>query len=231
MSNTKVCNGCHQELEANTNNFYKQKGGVLGFDAKCKSCRQKHRNKYIKVCPVCGKKYRTRVIDSVACSAKCRGVLRRERVYVNCHLCGIEIETIPSRLTTREYHFCSNECRHEAYKGMFNGENNPNYNPNKPEIERIINRNIEGYNEWVRQVYQRDNYTCRCCGDNKGGNLNAHHILNYMEHPHVRIDADNGITLCDLCHKLFHDTYGYTKNNQKQIDKFINKHKIKKALY
>ena len=77
-----------------------------------------------------------------------------------------------------------------------------------------------GYSEWRRQVYERDRYTCQCCGE-KGGNLVAHHILNYSEHEELRTNVGNGITLCKTCHKEFHNTYGYKNNTKEQVNEFI----------
>ncbi|EGT4585066.1 hypothetical protein DAF82_01000 [Clostridioides difficile] len=120
--------------------------------------------------------------------------------------------------------YCSLECRNEDYKSTFSGENNPNFNPNKTDEEREQNRNVEGYNEWVRTVFRRDNYTCRCCGDDQGGNLNAHHIYNYSEYKDLRTDIKNGITFCETCHLNFHKTYRYRNNNKMQVEEFLNKH-------
>ena len=59
------------------------------------------------------------------------------------------------------------------------------------------------YAEWRTSVYERDNYTCRKC-NTVGGKLNAHHIKPYSKFPHLRIEKDNGITLCEPCHKAVH---------------------------
>jgi hypothetical protein len=60
------------------------------------------------------------------------------------------------------------------------------------------------YQEWRRKVYERDNYTCQHCGDNKGGNLNPHHIKSFAEYPELRYVVENGITLCESCHISAH---------------------------
>lgn len=61
------------------------------------------------------------------------------------------------------------------------------------------------YAEWRKKVFERDNYTCKKCGDDTGGNLNAHHILRKALYPHLVFDVNNGITLCEPCHdKTFH---------------------------
>lgn len=78
---------------------------------------------------------------------------------------------------------------------------------------------------WRKKVYARDNYTCQCCGDDKGHNLNAHHILPYMQYPKFRFDVNNGITLCEDCHKEFHRIYGKRNIGKKEIDEFISNKK------
>lgn len=64
------------------------------------------------------------------------------------------------------------------------------------------------YRQWRNAVYERDKYICQKCGDNKGGNLNAHHIKSFIDHPKLRYVVSNGITLCDLCHRFVHSTMG-----------------------
>lgn len=63
------------------------------------------------------------------------------------------------------------------------------------------------YRLWREAVFQRDNYTCIWCGDNKGGNLEADHIKPFCNYPELRFAIDNGRTLCHTCHKKT-ETYG-----------------------
>lgn len=53
------------------------------------------------------------------------------------------------------------------------------------------------------KVYERDNFKCQNCGQ-VGGELNAHHIKSFKKYPKLRLDLDNGITLCIGCHKEVH---------------------------
>ena len=64
-------------------------------------------------------------------------------------------------------------------------------------------RKKPAYKEWRIAVFERDNYTCAHCGK-VGGNLNAHHIKPYAEYPELRLDINNGITLCEECHRKVH---------------------------
>lgn len=87
--------------------------------------------------------------------------------------------------------------------------------------------NVE-YRSWRKCVFERDSYTCQKCGDNKGGNLNAHHILNYSEHENLRYEVSNGITLCEKCHSnkyenSFHRIYGMTNNTKEQLEEFLGR--------
>ncbi|WP_392397633.1 HNH endonuclease [Paenibacillus tuaregi] len=104
---------------------------------------------------------------------------------------------------------------------IYSGKNHPCYNPDITDEERISKRKFPEYLLWRGDVFLRDSYTCTCCGDARGGNLTAHHIFNYSEHPHLRLSVYNGVTMCVDCHKKFHDTFGYTKNNLDQLIEFF----------
>lgn len=71
-------------------------------------------------------------------------------------------------------------------------------------VQRAKNRLTSEYKRWRFDVYARDNFTCQKCGDDKGGNLIAHHIKPYCEYPELRLDINNGITLCNICHDKIH---------------------------
>lgn len=64
-------------------------------------------------------------------------------------------------------------------------------------------RNYKEYFEWRSEVFKRDNYTCRDCGQ-VGGRLNAHHIKGYKKYPELRVVVNNGLTLCEECHRKRH---------------------------
>lgn len=64
-------------------------------------------------------------------------------------------------------------------------------------------RNSKQSTEWRMAVFERDKYACAICRK-VGGRLNAHHIKPFSKFPNDRFDIDNGITLCEGCHKRVH---------------------------
>ena len=71
------------------------------------------------------------------------------------------------------------------------------------------------YRQWRSDVFTRDSFTCQECLDNKGGNLEAHHIealsvIIFKNNIKTLEDAlkceevwniNNGQTLCKVCHQ------------------------------
>lgn len=110
-------------------------------------------------------------------------------------------------------------CRHCFWESN-RGENHHKWNAELSGDDREKERNIQGLQEWRREVFSRDNYTCQKCGS-RGITLNAHHILNYWKHKHLRTDILNGITFCESCHKGFHKKFGSKENNKNQLDEYL----------
>lgn len=103
--------------------------------------------------------------------------------------------------------------------GRFTGENHWNYNPNKTDEERIIDRTYPEYIEWRKNVFERDNYTCQVCGLN--GHMHAHHLNGYHWAIDQRTSVENAITLCDVCHDDFHLVYGSYGNTREQFEDYM----------
>jgi len=69
--------------------------------------------------------------------------------------------------------------------------------------------NTYQYKKWRMSVFSRDNFTCQFCGNR--GYIEAHHIKSWAKYPKLRYKVENGITLCEDCHKLANkiQKYGY----------------------
>ena len=90
-----------------------------------------------------------------------------------------------------------------------------------------INNQIRGsyeYKLWEKNILKLNNH-CKKCGEIKISKLVAHHILNFSNHPELRFDVNNGITLCKSCHKEFHHKYGKKNNTREQVDEFFKQDK------
>lgn len=59
------------------------------------------------------------------------------------------------------------------------------------------------YKRWRHLVFERDGFTCQKCGQ-FGGDLFAHHVQSFSEYPELRVNLENGVTLCQKCHKEIH---------------------------
>ena len=157
------------------------------------------------------------------------------RTYWMCKCdCGNEKAVAISQLTSGKTKSCgclNRELSSERMKGEnhpmygIRGEKHHKWNSNLTDKERHDKRDtVENYH-FRNRVFERDNYTCQCCGSRSSKNnpikINAHHINNYYSDIDNRYNIDNGITLCEKCHKKFHKEYGNKNNNKKQISKFI----------
>lgn len=69
---------------------------------------------------------------------------------------------------------------------------------------------IKNYGSFRYQVLERDEFSCVACGSKN--NLNVHHIYSFKNHVDLGDVVSNGITLCEDCHKKYHDEFGYKSN-------------------
>ena len=133
----------------------------------------------------------------------------KTKVTAICEECGVE-----RVVTFADYSPICRKCSApKNSKGLeYKGVNNPNYNHNMSEEERAEykERSRVGENkDWTFKVKEKYSFTCHICGDNKGGNLNSHHLNNFATFKESRLDISNGVCLCEKCHKDFHKIYGY----------------------
>ena len=199
-------------------------------------CLSKSQIKRITVkCDYCGKDYETQECllknkNNHYCSNECKNKahslnMRKENnprynsENIKCDYCGKDFFRSESGIG--EHNFCSPKCYWEYRKIHYTKENHSSWNPNLTEEERIKKRHYEEYDIWRKLVFERDNYTCQCCKKDTHNNV-AHHLDGYNWCENKRTDIDNGVTLCNKCHKKFHSIYGYGNNTKEQFEEFIN---------
>lgn len=142
------------------------------------------------------------------------------RIEVQCS-CGNKFTVVVSEFIYGNKRQC-NDCG----IALKSGENAPRWKGGiTPENERL--RSSKEYIHWRNALYKRDHYTCQCCGDSSGHNLNGHHILGFSDYPELRFDIKNGITLCESCHNpnkddSFHNLYGTHENTKEQLQEYMN---------
>lgn len=83
------------------------------------------------------------------------------------------------------------------------------------------------FRRWREKVFKRDNHTCQKYGyrGQRGVGhrviLHPHHILNFSDHPTLRFDVSNGITLSKQAHDEFHKKYSFRNNTREQVNEFL----------
>lgn len=94
-------------------------------------------------------------------------------------------------------------CRKHRFE-LMRGINSPRWIGDE---QRLINRYQTSkermntlYVRWKNSCLRRDNYKCKINNCDCKGHLEVHHILGYKDHPELRYDINNGITLCHFHH-------------------------------
>jgi 5-methylcytosine-specific restriction endonuclease McrA len=146
------------------------------------------------------------------CSYACRGAWRKVNYRgdanprwtggvreKHCQRCGVAFRQNPTEAisTFAKRKFCTKACA-DVGGFRYSGKDHPNYR----EEARRRNRG-QHHHKWVNAVISRDKATCQHCGA-VGVELHAHHIKSFRDHPELRFDVSNGITLCYKCHWAVH---------------------------
>ncbi|MDD5049636.1 MAG: HNH endonuclease [Methanoregulaceae archaeon] len=90
-------------------------------------------------------------------------------------------------------------------------------------------RNSPKYELFRDSCLIRDDFKCRKCGANC--NLEVHHIKPYHANRQITTHPGNGITLCEDCHKKFHNLYGRKSCNLKDILEFLDRPSLKSSNF
>lgn len=186
----------------------------LGYDI------PKHYNKDGKLVYTIGANIKVKTSDLSPKSSKI--------IQYKCDNCG--------KLVSTEYrhyilyqHDGKNYCAACSHTLLNSGINNPNYNINISDEERMDMRQYPEYITFTRKVLARDNYTCQCCKSRN--NLQVHHLYSYKSNMELRTNVTNGITLCKECHINFHSKYGKGNNTKQQFLEWLNLSEIELNEY
>lgn len=100
------------------------------------------------------------------------------------------------------------------------GEKHPNWKGGiSSERSRLASTNL--YGEWREKVLVRDDFTCQKCGNKN--EINTHHIIPYKLNKEIALNPDNGITLCNSCHRKYHSIYGHNNSNIETLNEYFKK--------
>jgi len=97
------------------------------------------------------------------------------------------------------------------------GPNSRWWNPDLSEEQRELNKQSwipREQTKWAKKVKKRDGFICQICNEHTTSltcKLNAHHLYSKATYPEMALLVDNGVTLCETCHKTFHMCYGWYK--------------------
>ena len=117
-----------------------------------------------------------------------------------CKECGKKFNTKIARKDTSK--FCSSRCywNSQDIKDSFSKENNPNWHGGTTSENMRIRGSVD-IRLWRDAVFERDGYLCQMPDCDKTERfLNAHHIKKFSTHEELRLNINNGITLCRKCH-------------------------------
>lgn len=100
------------------------------------------------------------------------------------------------------------------------GKNHFRYIEDRSKLKRFNetakDRRSYAYADWRKKVWERDNYKCRIANGDCLGRLEAHHILGYTDHPELRYEINNGITLCHFHHPK-------KRKDEKELSPYLQK--------
>ena len=192
----------------------------------------KRKNGIISTCVVCKRKFdniKSREKKITWCSEECKIKKgrkfklknRRNEIISKCVICGNDFSNIKSRENRTKC--CSKLCSIENRRINFIGnkinnmkeENHPSWKGGiSPLNKRIMT--TKKYVEWKNKILFRDCWTCQTC--HFRGRVVVHHIKRInviIKQYNIRnindaimckelYDINNGVTLCEDCHKYVH---------------------------
>ena len=161
-------------------------------------CRQNHDDKYF--CIKCGQK--------ISCE-KHYGVLNQFQREV--------VKEKSKQTMQKRYSVDYNAQRPEIKEKFLNGDKNIFWIDGRNKY--AVDRNTSSNKKWRKDILKKFKFQCFVCGCKE--KLIAHHILSFEDNKNLALSLDNGVCLCEECHKDFHKKYGYGHNDAKQFYKWL----------
>lgn len=194
----RTCTKCNKIFRA----YGRRKNTAKFCSMKCREKRE------TRACLHCKNEFVFRLVrlnETLTRGKFCSLVCKRQYYLIikNCLTCGKDFKVFPHKIKEGKGFYCSKECMqispiylqklpraetHHAWKGGVT-----------PERHRI--RMSTSYKKWRTEVFKRDNYTCQICSQ-RGGQIQADHIKSFAIFPDLRLDLNNGRTLCKPCHRI-----------------------------
>lgn len=172
--------------------------------------------------------YRTKLCKSCSCKGENNGnyIDGRTDSKTYCKECGKLLSLYTATYCGHcrylgDRHYMYGKHHTEEHKRKVSeaerGEKHNNWKGGITPLHQTIRRCFE-YRQWRDDVYTRDNFACQECGDAIGGNLRAHHKIEFADilerHEILTLkealnceelwNINNGVTLCEDCHIELH---------------------------
>jgi len=166
-----------------------------------------------KTCLFCSLEFKPREKISKFCSPKCYWSNLKAKLPWNK---GIPMsEKTKLILKEQRLGICMNTGRTHFKKGLIPW----NYKGGLTDKNKLI-KGSPAYKRWRAEVLRRDGWSCVQCGyrSHKRRDIEVDHIKPFALFPELRLDVNNGRTLCLDCHSL---TPSY-KNTKMKVADFIN---------
>ena len=90
-----------------------------------------------------------------------------------------------------------------------------NISINITDKEKTLNakqKRLKVKSPWKGKIKKRDLNKCQCCGETFKNHLEVHHIFPFSKNPELGMNDGNGISLCQKCHRKYHDLYKGQEN-------------------
>ena len=127
-----------------------------------------------------------------------------------CLTCNMEFKTTKFAIKNGNGKYCSRKCfgLSEEMRNKISltnrGKNCHFWKGGITPLNKILRASKE-FKHWREKVFERDNWTCWICEKRGSVKLHPHHLKKFSDYPKLRFEINNGLTLCEFCHKTYTD--------------------------